>query len=87
MDSSPKNGSVPLREISLRLVEGLQTSAIFPESNYLDNIKAELKKLMKQRYAYRYMFKTCTGNRSGHVCYIRFDKGGNFVHMIFKESF
>ena len=50
MDSSPKNPGVPLREISLRLVEGLQTSVIFPECNYLDNVKAELKKLMKQRY-------------------------------------
>ena len=50
MDTSPKTAHVPLREISLRLVEGLQTSVIFPESSYLDNVKAELKKLMKQRY-------------------------------------
>ena len=49
MDTSPKTVHVPLREISLRLVEGLQTSVIFPESSYLDNVKAELKKLMKQR--------------------------------------
>ena len=49
MDSSPRGAGVPLREISLRLVEGLQTGVIFPEANYLDNVKAELKKLMKQR--------------------------------------
>ena len=57
MDSSPKHGSIPLREISLRLVEGLQTSVIFPESNYLDNVKAELKKLMKQRYSYLFCLR------------------------------
>ena len=50
MDSSPRTAGVPLREISRRLVEGLQTKVIFPESDYLGNVKAELKKLMKQRY-------------------------------------
>ena len=49
MDSSPRTVGVPLREISLRLVEGLQTPVIFPESSYLNNVKAEFKKLMKQR--------------------------------------
>ena len=43
------SASVPLKEISLRLVDGLQTNVIFPDSNYLENVKAELKKLMKQR--------------------------------------
>lgn len=42
--------SVPLEEISQRLVEGLQVDVIFPRSNYLENIKAELKKVLKQRY-------------------------------------
>ena len=50
IDSSPRTAGVPLREISLRLVEGLQTGVIFPEADYLGNVKAELKKLMKQRY-------------------------------------
>ena len=48
-DCSPVSASVPLKEISLRLVDGLQTNVIFPDSNYLENVKAELKKLMKQR--------------------------------------
>lgn len=40
---------VPLVEISQRLIEGLQVDVIFPHSCYLDNIKAELKKVLKQR--------------------------------------
>lgn len=40
----------PLEEISQRLVQGLQVEVIFPHSSYLDNVKAELKKVLKQRY-------------------------------------
>ena len=41
--------SLPLVEISQRLVEGLQMDVIFPHSSYLENVKAELKKVLKQR--------------------------------------
>ena len=45
----PNDPPVPLVEISCRLVEGLQVETIFPQSAYLDNIKAELTKVLKQR--------------------------------------
>ena len=49
MDTSANatGSSVPMKEISLK---ELQTSVIFPESNYLCGVNAELKKLMKERY-------------------------------------
>ena len=43
--------SLPLDAISQRLVRGLQVDVIFPHSSYLDNVKAELKKVLKQRYS------------------------------------
>ena len=53
IECSPKVNTtslVPLIEISKRLVEGLQVDVIFPHSTYLNNVKAELKKVLKQRY-------------------------------------
>ena len=41
--------AVPVAEISQRILEGLQVDVVFPDSTYLYNIKAELKKAFKQR--------------------------------------
>lgn len=49
---NPSDPAVPLVEIGCRLVEGLQVDVIFPHSSYLDNTKAELKKVLKQRFGF-----------------------------------
>jgi len=41
---------IPLKEIAQRLANSLHPEELFPETSYLKNVKAELRKLMKQRY-------------------------------------
>ena len=49
VDSTSSGGvSVPVAEIGQRIVEGLQVDAIFPNSTYLQDVKAELRKVFKQ---------------------------------------
>ena len=52
MECSPERavgrGQQSLREIALRLAEGLRPELIFPGSHYLERTRAELHKLMKQ---------------------------------------
>ena len=47
----PENLEVPFVEIGSRLVDGLKLDAdgIFPHSSYLNNVKADLKKVLKQK--------------------------------------
>lgn len=41
---------IRLKEIAQRLADSLHPEELFPETSYLKNVKAELRKLMKQRY-------------------------------------
>ena len=47
--TTPPTPPTPLEEISQRLMEGLQVDIIFPDSSYLEDTKAELKKVLKQK--------------------------------------
>lgn len=40
---------IPLKEIAERLADSLHPEELFPGTDYLRNVKAELRKLMKQR--------------------------------------
>ena len=57
---------IPLREIAQRLADSLHPDELFPESNYLQNVKAELRKLMKQRYVHQRIVHL--GSRGGKEC-------------------
>lgn len=41
---------IPLEEVSTKLSQGLATESVFPDSTYLSSTKAEICKIMKQRY-------------------------------------
>ncbi len=51
-DSAP----VPVAEVGQHIIEGLQVDVIFPDSTYLQDVKAELRKVFKQWYLRRYLF-------------------------------
>ncbi len=46
----PPSDAIPLRHISINMSEGLATNTTFPNSTYLYSTKAEIRKIMKQRY-------------------------------------
>ena len=51
MDLTPKKSpDGPLQHIATNLAQSLQTDVYFPGSSYLGDVKAELRKVMKQRY-------------------------------------
>ena len=50
MELSPEQAdSVPILDVARRIAEGLHPRMVYPDSNYLEATKAELRKLLKQR--------------------------------------
>ena len=49
MDVTATNETTRIKDTSLRIINGLQADKNFSEEDYTANIKAELRKLMKQR--------------------------------------
>ncbi len=52
MECSPRGSSsrLQVQEIAHRLADGLQPDKVFQGTEYLATIKAELRKVMKQRF-------------------------------------
>ena len=88
MEVSPEVVSMTMKDISLRILEGLKADRPFSEDAYLSNVKQELRKIMKQRYLCTLTFNEPSSSSSSFSsnavilnCFLRWKVASPMSHI------